>query len=561
MDMKITVSNYTEQVKQVDFKKLPEKFQKGHAYFQKNEDLYKDSDTIKNVIDTYLKSLNEYLAKQKPAEKKTASGKSGSTEKSKAKFKKGEAIIVTNGASKGEKGIIVRVTPTGKGYNYGVQLVSFDEGSHLNFTESELTKCETAKKTEKKAGKQKKENKAAKPKKSKSKYDNAQLTEKVTEAVRHIKNFITLQGKIVTRIRLLSLIKSLNKAISERLIRKTSKYAEEIEYVQDKLYNWYEVLGDAEEREVEIEDKMYNKLHEIAYSEKKLQSITYIQQYLNIQGKTRVKTAAKELREKIKKAIGSGRIGKNDPYHDKLELILESITKYDKDLTTRPELHEAELNGLLGITGISGCSYPKKKSKVSKPEISPCNTKQLSGVISSEQLAEMEFETIGLTGKYRELIGDPSIGFSCMVYGKPKSGKSTLCIDFARYLAEHHGKVLFCAIEEGYGYTLKEKLERLKAIHPNLYVSDTVPGNLSQFNFVFIDSVSKGKIDNDRLNELIKKHPETALIFIFHSTKNGDFRGGQENAHDVDVIVEIENGIATGRGRFGGYGEIPVNFG
>src|SRR4030043_997194 len=31
-----------------------------------------------------------------------------------------------------------------------------------------------------------------------------------------------------------------------------------------------------------------------------------------------------------------------------------------------------------------------------------------------------------------------SVGFSAMVFGLPKSGKSTLCIDFARHLAEHH---------------------------------------------------------------------------------------------------------------------------
>jgi len=170
----------------------------------------------------------------------------------------------------------------------------------------------------------------------------------------------------------------------------------------------------------------------------------------------------------------------------------------------------------------------------------------------------MDFETIGLQGKYKELIGDPSIGFSCMVYGKPKSGKSTLCIDFANHLAKYHGKVLYCAIEEGYGYTLKEKLERLNAIHDNLFISRNIPDNLSDYQFVFIDSVSKGKVSNEKLNELIESHPQTAFIFIFHSTKEGSFRGGQENAHDVDCIIEVENGIAKGKGRFGIGGECEV---
>ena len=80
-----------------------------------------------------------------------------------------------------------------------------------------------------------------------------------------------------------------------------------------------------------------------------------------------------------------------------------------------------------------------------------------------------------------------------MVYGLPKSGKSTLCIDFAKYLAENHGKVLYCAIEEKFGYTLKEKIERLQASHPNLFVSETIPDGLSKYDFVFIDSVSRAE--------------------------------------------------------------------
>lgn len=163
----------------------------------------------------------------------------------------------------------------------------------------------------------------------------------------------------------------------------------------------------------------------------------------------------------------------------------------------------------------------------------------------------MQFETIGLQGKYRELIGDPSVGFSAMVYGLPKSGKSTLCIDFARYLAEHHGKVLYVAIEEGFGYTLKEKFERLNAIHPNLVIAETLPDDLTDFQFVFIDSVSKAALTTDDLNHLRKQNPKTAFIYIFHTTKEGNFRGKQDFAHDVDVIIVLENGEAKANGRFG----------
>jgi len=170
----------------------------------------------------------------------------------------------------------------------------------------------------------------------------------------------------------------------------------------------------------------------------------------------------------------------------------------------------------------------------------------------------MAFKTIGLQGKYRKLIGDPCVGFSAMVYGLPKSGKSTLCIDFAKYLAQNHGKVLYCAIEEKFGYTLKEKIDRLRAFHQNLYVSETIPKNLSDYGFVFIDSVSRAGFDMDYLRKLRNENPKTSFIFIYHTTKEGNFRGKNENAHEVDVIIEVANGKAKGNGRFGIGEEIDV---
>ena len=88
---------------------------------------------------------------------------------------------------------------------------------------------------------------------------------------------------------------------------------------------------------------------------------------------------------------------------------------------------------------------------------------KLPEVMSSEQLLSLEFETIGLQGRWKELIGDPSVGFSMMVFGQPKSGKSTLMLEFAQHLAENHGKTLYVAIEEGFGYTLKDKIQRVGA--------------------------------------------------------------------------------------------------
>lgn len=57
------------------------------------------------------------------------------------------------------------------------------------------------------------------------------------------------------------------------------------------------------------------------------------------------------------------------------------------------EIKESELNGIYGLLGMR-----TGKSKACKPN-------GLSGVVSSEDLMNMDLETIGLTGKFKQLIG------------------------------------------------------------------------------------------------------------------------------------------------------------
>jgi len=124
-------------------------------------------------------------------------------------------------------------------------------------------------------------------------------------------------------------------------------------------------------------------------------------------------------------------------------------------------------------------------------------------------------------------------------------------LEFAHHLASHHGDVLYVAFEEGYGYTLKEKITRIGAIHPRLHFAEDLPANLNAYGFVFIDSVSRAGMELQDMIKLKNKYPRTSFIFIFHATKDGKFRGGNELAHEVDVIIEVEPGQAKASGRFG----------
>ena len=290
-------------------------------------------------------------------------------------------------------------------------------------------------------------------------------------------------------------------------------------------------------------------------------SIALLKSYVSLNGKRGVDDKIEKLLARMKKAADSGKVTRDDKYVRTISAAYKSMAEHINNKSEVLTIHPAELNGIKAlIRGKAGVRRTQKKSPYSNAAASGAheNARRHPEVIPSATLMGMQFETIGLQGKYRQLIGDPSVGFTAMVYGLPKSGKSTLCLDMAHYLAVHHGKVLYCAIEEGFGYTLQEKVGRLKASHPRLYVTDRVPENPGQFDFVFIDSVTKAGLEIEDMDALRKAHPHTSFIFIYHTTKEGRFKGSNTHAHEVDVIIQVENGRAKGNGRFGVGGEVEV---
>ena len=185
------------------------------------------------------------------------------------------------------------------------------------------------------------------------------------------------------------------------------------------------------------------------------------------------------------------------------------------------------------------------------------NTSAIEGIMSSAALMDYTYDKYEFTGKWAKFMGQPSIGFHAMVFGIPKSGKSILCTQFAKYLADNFGSVLYVAAEEGFSMTLQNKIKEFGIASENLHYANfreyeqikTALQN-NQFNFVFLDSVNFMKITPEQMREIKQENPETAFITIQQATKDGKFRGSQEYAHDADIIINVANGIATQQGRF-----------
>lgn len=190
------------------------------------------------------------------------------------------------------------------------------------------------------------------------------------------------------------------------------------------------------------------------------------------------------------------------------------------------------------------------------------NTKKIK-IITGDELLKLKFDVLPFTGKFLELIGKPERGFSGIVFGKPKGGKSNFAIRFADYLQEYFGKTVYVASEEGSSLTLQEKIKEINGSKITFIetrnreeLRDFLKGN--QVDFLFIDSINTLNIDDDYLELIKHENACTSFVAIVQATKEGSFKGAQSLEHNCDFVIRVEKGVAYHRGRFGPESELAI---
>ena len=162
--------------------------------------------------------------------------------------------------------------------------------------------------------------------------------------------------------------------------------------------------------EIKIDAKNLKRYLDIAHSQAGMLSISLLKAYVSLNGKRDIKDKAERLFNRIKKAVEQGKITKSDKYATKLDDAFQTLKTYIDGDSKILNINKAQLTGLMGIVG--GELFPKNKG------VSGMDDNGM--IVNSGELLKMDFQTIGLQGKYRELIGDPSVGFFAMVFGLPK---------------------------------------------------------------------------------------------------------------------------------------------
>lgn len=385
-------------------------------------------------------------------------------------------------------------------------------------------------------------------KSTKKEYDKAEkayLDSKKTSVpvlpveVSMLKRYIALNDKSVSQAkeRAEGLLRAIQKAITEKRIRKESKYAEEIMTCQKSLIS---LLRAIDAKKLKGSDKIgienYERCKEIVDGIKVDDVVKVSNNFIS---KVQEREGRKQVAENIMKKLSE--LNEDGENKEIVSAMQKAIQDYIDGKTEKVESVERQLRGVLG-------SLTKKKCCSGLGSVDDYLDAQDS-TISADQLLSARFDTLPFTGRWRGFFGNPSRNFKCMLYGRAGSGKSTFAIQFAKYLSRDMGmKVLYIASEEKFGNTLQEKVKRFNVANDNISFADRLPLDITKYDVVFFDSVNDMGIEPD---ELMDMTANIAMVGIFQCTKDGMFRGGNDYSHDVDIVVKVDNMTAlTEKNRF-----------
>lgn len=378
------------------------------------------------------------------------------------------------------------------------------------------------------------------PNKEQSPYQKK--VEHISEEIKFIKRFVSLHNKTKPPNAILAFIKALQRSIVQRLIRKSSPLATEIQMIQDKLIHAYSKMKG--EIAFEINEKDLSRLVGIAGGEQVYPSITVIKRFIGLQEKSdedKIHSFLKYMENLAK----NKRLTKDDPYADKVNEIYKRIRQRT---SAKIVISEVELNGLEGI--LKGCSCTNNLGGIEDKIPSTGST----GILTAEEMANRKLDLLNFISFWLTLFGRPAKNFTMMFHGEPHHGKTILLLKLAQYLAENFGSVLYVSSEEFASTTMTDKVnDFLNPLPKQLHFAESLQDvDLSKYEFVILDSVNDLGLNINQYKEIRKENPDIAFILILQHTKAGDFRGGKDWEHKAEIVGEVNKGVVTlSKNRFG----------
>lgn len=334
--MKLTIKNYKEETKKLDFKKLPEAAREAHNEFDSFSEFYNEDKDIKEMLDNHFKIVESYLKPNTAKSKKweiiftNAGGKICASNKlvnENGDYKTVALIHNTTGS------IDWRIAKQEVPATVQRKIETFANGVKKRNTKTESA---TKKKTVSK--------KTTSPRLAKRKPIEVEL---MPLEIKIIKRYLNFHDKKVTERQVSLLYKVIQKAATEKTIRKTSKYASEINSIGNDLIKTYRAMDGS--CKFEVPSSQYSKLKSIVDDYGVTPAVALIKRFINLYGNI-TKAKAERLLTSITNSLKNGKVNKSDKEFEQVKNVQKHLNDYlesDKLLVTN-----VQLKGLQGIAGL-----------------------------------------------------------------------------------------------------------------------------------------------------------------------------------------------------------------
>ena len=184
-----------------------------------------------------------------------------------------------------------------------------------------------------------------------------------------------------------------------------------------------------------------------------------------------------------------------------------------------------------------------------------------------KQILNKKFKLLPFDGQWKDFVGCPDRAFSAIVWGGSSSGKSSLAMQWARYLTQF-GKVAYNSLEEGVSHTVQMNMQRnyMDGVEGKFLLLDNEPlpeliERMSKHkspDFLIIDSIQYLRLDKEDYKKLkrLMKERSKALILISQATgKEPKGELADFARYDVDMKIRVEGYKAFAEGRLNGGGQ------
>ncbi|MCU4176463.1 hypothetical protein [Carboxylicivirga sp. N1Y90] len=309
--MKLTVKNYKEATKNIDFKKLPEAAREAHKEFDSFADFYNEDKDIKEMLDNHFKIVEPFLNQSHKRFKELPDRHPlNILDKESGQYK--EALKEYRGSKKKKT------------------------SSSQKSTKFVTRKDDASKKTSTK--------KTAASKQAQRKPIEVDL---MPLEIKVIKRYLNFHNKRVSERQVSLLYKVIQKAATEKTIRKTSKYAAEIKSIGNDLIKTYKEMNGT--CKFDVPNSLYSKLKDIVDDYGVTPAVALIKRFINLYGNI-TKAKAQRLLTTVTNSLKNGKVKKSEKEFEQVKNVQKHLHAYlesDKLLVTN-----VQLKGLKGLAGL-----------------------------------------------------------------------------------------------------------------------------------------------------------------------------------------------------------------